>query len=344
MALIVMPGFMMVGIALFTIIISTLLSWILWTITDPSNKRTQANKEDRSYNGKKDPGGLIVALEGNISAGKSTLSNLLATSSDFIVIPEYVDPHLLKLFYQDMKAYAFLLQLTTKARRVGEVNLSSICKNDKIHIHDGCLLRDVVFALNHSLSGNMNQTETDIYGSCDYLKNMMVTLHQIDKIMYLHTTPKRCKEAAINRGAVDKEVSVDYLTLIDHLHFHGVIYLALQGKDVNILDWNDFGADAEDPILFFKDSLEERVTISYDEKDNCDKDVAYLSVADSLQPLPGPEVLFPKLPAQYRYVFSAESKQFIVNAFKAGKRVILTNKRESLTDIFASLSTIMKVS
>lgn len=293
--------------------------------------------------------GLIVALEGNISAGKSSLSKILATSSDFIVIPEYVDPHLLRLFYQDMGKYAFLLQLATKARRVGEVNMSIICKSNKVHIHDGCLLRDIVFALNHWLSGNMNATETDIYGSCNYLKNIMITLQQIDKVMYLHTNPERCKKAALSRGDVDKDIDVGYLALIDHLHFHGIMYLALQGKDVNILDWNNFGAGKGEIISFFQDNLKESVKVSYDDYDekessvdNGDYHIVYM--ASALEALPPSDVLFPRLPAEYRFVFTSRAKQEIVKAFTEGKRVILSKRWKCLIDIFGSLSDIMHVS
>lgn len=59
-----------------------------------------------------------IAIEGNIGAGKSTLSTLLAKHYNArLILEEYADNNFLPKFYQDRERYAFPLELSFLADR-----------------------------------------------------------------------------------------------------------------------------------------------------------------------------------------------------------------------------------
>ena len=60
----------------------------------------------------------FIAIEGNIGAGKTTLTHLLAKKLDArIILEEFADNPFLPKFYQDPKQYAFPLELFFMAER-----------------------------------------------------------------------------------------------------------------------------------------------------------------------------------------------------------------------------------
>ena len=60
----------------------------------------------------------FIAIEGNIGAGKTTLSKMIANKLDAkLVLEEFTDNPFLPKFYNDAAKYAFPLELSFLAER-----------------------------------------------------------------------------------------------------------------------------------------------------------------------------------------------------------------------------------
>jgi len=172
----------------------------------------------------------MILLEGNISAGKSTLGRRLAESNLFGFVEEPVgawqkdfEENLLDLFYRDTNRWAFTFQLaafTTRAKTWTEVLALSDHRN--VVLERSLCCDRFVFAKNCYESGLMKKTEWQVYCRLwDWLESNWCT--QPNRIVYLRTPAEECYnriQEEINQGQrkEEKNIPLEYLQALEKLH------------------------------------------------------------------------------------------------------------------------------
>lgn len=114
----------------------------------------------------------MIVLSGTIGAGKTSLTNLLATHLEKPAFYESVDDNeILPLFYQNPQKYGFLLQIYFLNKRLASIK--EAYRDDKTVLDRSIFEDSLLFRLNADL-GRATHTEVDIYDSL--LQNMMEEL------------------------------------------------------------------------------------------------------------------------------------------------------------------------
>lgn len=167
--------------------------------------------------------GKIIAIEGNIGAGKTTLGNRLSSQFGYKFIEEPVeswrnqyDDNVLDLFYQDPKRWGFTFQvmaLTTRAKTmidmggIGPVILERTIETDYHVFAKACYRR-----------GLMTNTEYAIYRSM--YESLSESLYvKPDLVIYIRTPYDECaRRIDIRSRGEETGISVDYLRELEQLH------------------------------------------------------------------------------------------------------------------------------
>ncbi len=165
---------------------------------------------------------MLVLLEGNIAAGKSTLGMSLAASDHFQFVPEPVAhwqtgfaANLLERFYADTQRWAFTMQIGAFVTRAQMVASSSA---DAITVFERSVYCDrYVFAKNLHDQGFMDDTEWAVY--CHFWEHFTAALPAPDAILYLRTPADECLRRLHVRGrAEEKGISLAYLQQLEACH------------------------------------------------------------------------------------------------------------------------------
>jgi deoxyadenosine/deoxycytidine kinase len=174
---------------------------------------------------------VILSIEGNIGAGKSTLINYLKKnlhSADYVPIV-YVDEPveewnsvrsdddkpMLELFYADPKRYAFSFQMMAYISRLS--NLSTIVKNNphSIIVTERSLLTDYhVFAKMLHDSHDITTEEYAIY--CKWFHHF--NTYPVSGIIYLKCSPEKALEHCVKRNRPGENLSLEYLQKLQESH------------------------------------------------------------------------------------------------------------------------------
>ena len=185
---------------------------------------------------------MLVLLEGNIAAGKSTLGEKIATSDHFNFITEPVErwqegfaANLLERFYTDTQRWAFTMQICAFLTRVQAFDASTAA-NDRINIFERSIYCDrYVFAKNLHEQGFMDDTEWALYlHFWDYFK---VQMPSPDAIIYLKTPADECHRRLQIRGrAEEQSITLEYLQQLETHHDEWLLSPAVAGCPVIVLD------------------------------------------------------------------------------------------------------------
>ena len=187
---------------------------------------------------------MIVAVEGNIGSGKTTLLKYLE-NVDFgykkIIIYEQVDEwknlkdnsgnNMFELFYNETKKYSYLFQSYVLFSRITHL-LNTIKENpNNLIICERSHLTDLmVFAQSLFEMGDLNDMEFTVYKKWHTLISEMYKI-EIDKIIYVNTSPEKCLERIKKRSREGENViSLEYLTILYNKHESW-----LNNKNENIL-------------------------------------------------------------------------------------------------------------
>lgn len=197
---------------------------------------------------------ILIALEGNIGVGKSTLSQSISEElkDKCIILKEKVQETFLKLFYSDPLKYAFAFQLSMMECRKYQNSLSRITKDNddkQVIVWDRSNVGDYIFALWNYLTRNISEQEMGVYedgiqfsiqkGS---MKNNMNNEH-VDKYVFLEDEPSNCKHRVENDRCNQSESSIplSYYEGIDHIHFHMIIYgITNRILNATIMRWEEY--------------------------------------------------------------------------------------------------------
>ena len=169
---------------------------------------------------------LMVLLEGNIGAGKTTVGRTIANSGHFGFIEEPTKvwregfaANMLDLFYSDTQRWAFTFQIcafVTRAKTWHEVWRQT--DQNKVILERSIYCDRYVFAENCHRTGLFSETEYQLYcGMWDFTVSQYVD--EPDAILYLRAPAEVCLERIKARGRTEETgIPLEYLLQLEHLH------------------------------------------------------------------------------------------------------------------------------
>jgi deoxyadenosine/deoxycytidine kinase len=184
----------------------------------------------------------FIAIEGNIGAGKTTLSKKIA--ADFnarLILEQFAENPFLPKFYAEPEKHAFPLELSFLAERYQQLK-NELGNQDLFKpgiISDYFFLKSLIFA-----KANLGDDEFGLYSKLFHIIND--SLPKPDLFVYLYHDVGRLQENIKKRGrSYEQNISDEYLMKIQNAYFDFIKQL----NDLRILvvDVNkiDFANDEE---------------------------------------------------------------------------------------------------
>jgi deoxyadenosine/deoxycytidine kinase len=159
----------------------------------------------------------FITVEGNIGAGKTTLSNLLAKHYDArLILEQFADNPFLPKFYEDPKQYAFPLELFFMAERFKQLKelLQQRDLFQSVTISDYLFTKCLLFA-----KVNLPDDEFGLYQRLFEIIHQQ--LIQPDILVYLHAPVSRLQQNIKKRGrSYEQGIPDAYLLSIQDTYTH----------------------------------------------------------------------------------------------------------------------------
>jgi 2-amino-4-hydroxy-6-hydroxymethyldihydropteridine diphosphokinase len=154
-----------------------------------------------------------IAIEGNIGAGKTSLSHLIA--NDFnakLILERFKDNPFLPMFYKDQQRYAFPLEMSFLADRyqqlLEDINQFDLFKDYVVADYDA--YKSLIFA-----KVTLQPEEFNLYKKLFHL--MHKELAKPDVYIYLYQNTERLLENIKKRGReYEKSIAAEYLQKINN--------------------------------------------------------------------------------------------------------------------------------
>lgn len=169
-----------------------------------------------------------IAIEGNIGAGKTTLSKMLAKKiNGKIILEQFEENPFLPMFYKDAERYSFpveLFFLTERQKQLNEVLLKPELFFE-FFVSDYIFIKTLLFAKN-----NLNKEEYLLFKRIyEVVSN---TFPKPDIILYLHRPVEVLLQNIAKRGRnYEEDITSDYLKSVQDAYFE---YFKVE-KDMPIL-------------------------------------------------------------------------------------------------------------
>jgi deoxyadenosine/deoxycytidine kinase len=186
-----------------------------------------------------------IAIAGNIGSGKTTLAEKLGKHYGWHVLYESVEDNpYLRDFYQDMKRWAFHLQIYFLNSRFNQLN--DIRSSKRTTIQDRTIYEDAyIFAANLHASGHINDRDYQSYLSVFH--SMVKFVAPPDLLIYLKADIPKLVQQIQKRGRdYEYAIRLDYLKTLNE-HYEEWINSYQSGKllivDVNNLNFVDHPED-----------------------------------------------------------------------------------------------------
>lgn len=170
-----------------------------------------------------------IAIEGNIGAGKSTLSNML--SKDFstkLILEEFEDNSFLPKFYKDPLRYAFPLEMSFLSDRFNQLRELSPSMDlfNRFTISDYMFAKCLLFA-----KVNLNEDEFQLFQRL--FEIIQAQIIKPDLIVYLQNPVEKLQWNITNRGrSYEQKIPDEYL---QKLHLSYMEYLQTQSTHIPVL-------------------------------------------------------------------------------------------------------------
>ncbi|WP_167615491.1 deoxynucleoside kinase [Maribellus sediminis] len=158
----------------------------------------------------------FLVIEGNIGAGKTTLSGMVAEEFNAkLVLEQFADNPFLPKFYENQERYSFPLELSFLADRYRQIK-KEILNLDLFHsflISDYYFSKTAIFAQN-TLQGDEYHLFRQIF---DMVSESMP---KPDLYVYLHADVNRLTKNIASRGRdYEKHITTEYLSKIEKGYF-----------------------------------------------------------------------------------------------------------------------------
>ena len=189
--------------------------------------------------------GRHIAIAGNIGAGKTSLTNLLAKHYKWTPYYESVDDNpYLSDFYKDMKRWAFNLQIYFLSNRFKQI--IEIRRSGKTVIQDRTIYEDAyIFAPNLHALGLMSTRDYENYVNLFHLMTSLI--EPPDLLIYLRASVPKLVEHIQKRGRdFESKISIDYLTKLNERYEAWISNYNLGELLIIDIDKIDFVENPED--------------------------------------------------------------------------------------------------
>jgi len=157
-----------------------------------------------------------VVIEGNIGAGKTTLSRKIADQFNArLILERFADNPFLPKFYKEPEKYSFPLELSFLADRYKQLKEELVAQDlfKSFTIADYYFMKSLVFAAT-TLTGD----EYNLYRQIFYI--IYGSLPKPDIYVYLHLNPEKLLRNIDKRGRnYEKSISWEYLKKIEESYF-----------------------------------------------------------------------------------------------------------------------------
>ena len=202
---------------------------------------------------------MHIAIAGNIGAGKTSLTELLAKHYNWEAhFEDVIDNPYLDDFYNHMERWSFNLQIYFLKSRFEQ--LLSFRENKKTIIQDRTIYEDAhIFAPNLNAMGLMNQRDFNNYKE---IFNLMESLIDgPDLLIYLRSSIPNLVNKIHKRGRdYENSISIDYLSRLNERYEAWVSTYDAKKIiiiDVDTLDFVDNKADLSSVIKVIDDKLKQ---------------------------------------------------------------------------------------
>ncbi len=175
-----------------------------------------------------------ISIEGNIGAGKTTLSKKIAESyNGKLILEQFEDNPFLAKFYDNPDKYAFPLELSFLAERYQQLK-SELARQDLFHeftISDYFLNKSLIFARK-----TLNEDEYQLF--LKLFTIMDANLPKPDLLVHLYVSISRLQKNIKKRGRVyEQKISDEYLSKIQESYYE---YLKQQkGLRILVIELNE---------------------------------------------------------------------------------------------------------
>jgi deoxyadenosine/deoxycytidine kinase len=180
----------------------------------------------------------FVTIEGNIGAGKTTLSNLLSRHYNArLILEEFADNPFLPKFYENPAQYAFPLELFFMAERYKQLKdlLQTKDMFSSVTISDYLFTKCLLFA-----KVNLPDTEFHLYQKLFDIINPQII--QPDIVIYLHSPVNKLKENIKKRNRqYEQSIPNDYLfslqeTYTQYIRQHDIKTLFVDAANADFIN------------------------------------------------------------------------------------------------------------
>jgi len=157
-----------------------------------------------------------IVIEGNIGAGKTTLSKKIAQEYNAkLILEQFADNPFLPKFYNDPEKYSFQLELSFLAERYQQLNqdLTSRDLFRPFTVADYYFMKSLIFA-----KATLSVDEYNLYRQIFNI--IYKSIPRPDLYVYLYVDVQKLKKNIINRGRdYEQGISSEYLSKIQDGYF-----------------------------------------------------------------------------------------------------------------------------
>lgn len=159
----------------------------------------------------------FLVVEGNIGAGKTTLSKLIAEEYNAkLVLEQFADNPFLPKFYKDQERYSFPLELSFLADRYSQIK-KQVLNLDLFHsflVSDYYFAKSAIFAQN-----TLKEDEYHLFRQIFDI--VFESMPKPDLYVYLHADTQKLQKNIEKRGRnYEKDITSEYLRKIQDGYFH----------------------------------------------------------------------------------------------------------------------------
>tara|TARA_R110001583_G_scaffold8058_1_gene39305 strand:- start:1171 stop:1806 length:636 start_codon:yes stop_codon:yes gene_type:complete len=170
----------------------------------------------------------FIVIEGNIGAGKTSLSDKIATDFNAkLILEQFADNPFLPKFYEEPEKYSFPLEMSFLADRYNQLK-NELSEQDlfkSFTIADYYFMKSLIFS-----KQTLKDDEYKLYSQFFHI--IYNSLPKPDLYVYLHSDVDKLLENIKKRGRnYEQEITADYLLKIQNSYFS----FFKQQQDLNFL-------------------------------------------------------------------------------------------------------------
>ena len=157
-----------------------------------------------------------IVIEGNIGAGKTTLSKMIAKEFDAkLILEQFADNPFLPKFYKEPDKYSFQLELSFLAERYKQLNQEVTSRDlfKPFTVADYYFMKSLIFA-----RATLKEDEYNLYRQIFNI--IYKSIPKPDLYVYLHINVQNLVSNISRRGRdYEKGISIEYLSKVQEGYF-----------------------------------------------------------------------------------------------------------------------------